>query len=71
MNTQQEKCDCGGEELEENDKKLYLVESVAQDTGERFIKYYLAHGLDHLEDEIADIVQIQPLTNFEDLTLAD
>lgn len=51
--------------------KLYLVRSVNQETGTDIIKYYLAHGLEHLEDEIADIIQIQPLTNFEDLTLTN
>lgn len=50
------------------DYKLYLVRSVNQETGKDITRYYLAHGLKQLESEIADIVQIQPLTNFENLT---
>ena len=56
------------QEEKENKKKLYLVRSVNQETGKDLIVYYVAYGLKHLDDEIADIVQIQPLTNFEDLT---
>jgi len=47
---------------------LYLVRYINQETGKDTIEYFLAHGLSHLEDEIADIIQIQPLTDFTNLT---
>ena len=50
------------------EKKLYLVRSVNQETGKDLIVYYLVNSLTQLENEVSDIIQIQPLTNFEDLT---
>lgn len=49
------------------EEKLYLVRYVNQETGKDMITYYLASGLNQLEEEIADILQIQPLDNFENL----
>lgn len=48
-------------------EKLYLVRSINQETGNDMVVYYLARDLAHLEEEIADIQQIQPLENFENL----
>ena len=48
-------------------EKLYLVRYINQETGNEVTVYFLAKDLAHLEEEIADIIQIQPLTNFENL----
>ncbi len=48
-------------------EKLYLVRYVNQETGKEMITYFLSSGLKQLEEEIADIIQIQPLENFENL----
>jgi len=48
-------------------EKLYLVRFINQETGKEIERYFLAKNLAHLEDEIADIIQIQPLENFENL----
>jgi len=53
--------------MKEKDEKLYLVRYVNQETGKDTVQYFLAKDLAHLESEVADIIQIQPLTNFENL----
>jgi hypothetical protein len=50
------------------EEKLYLVRSTNQETGNDMTVYYLARNLAHLEAEISDIIQIQPLENFDNLT---
>lgn len=50
-----------------NDENLYLVSYINQETGEKISHYVLAEGLAHIESEFADIIKIEPLTNFINL----
>mgnify|MGYP001610697140 CR=1 FL=1 len=49
------------------EEKLNLVRHINQETGKDMVTYFLASGLNQLDEEVADIIQIQPLDNFENL----
>lgn len=53
------------------EKKLYLVRSINQSTGQHITQYYLAENIGHIESALADIISIKTLINFEDLTLEE
>jgi len=51
------------------EKKLYKVKFINQISGEEVVNYFLAFSAEGVEEEVADIVSIEPLTPFEDLTI--
>lgn len=51
-----------------NNKTLYWVKFVDQDRGNTVDTYFIARNLQHLEEEIADILEVKAIKSVQDLT---
>ena len=52
----------------DEDKKLYWVRFVEQERGTNIDTYFIAKSLAHLEEEIADILEVKLINDVSDLT---
>ncbi|MCR4312993.1 MAG: hypothetical protein NUV58_01995 [Candidatus Roizmanbacteria bacterium] len=55
--------------MTEQERNIYKVKSINQDTGENMTTYVASFNMQRIEDEFADIISIEPLSPFEDLEL--
>lgn len=51
-----------------NEPKIYKVKSVNQETGEDMENYVIANSIADIEAEYADILSVEVLGTFDDLT---
>jgi hypothetical protein len=49
-------------------KTLYWVKFIDQSNGMNIDTYFIAHNLQHLEDNIADILEVKAIKDVQDLT---
>lgn len=50
------------------DKKLYWVRFIDQSNGNKIDTHFIAKSLSHLEDNIADILEVKLIDDVQDLT---
>lgn len=48
-------------------KTLYWVKFIAQGTGSKIDTYFIANSLEHLEENIADILEVKVINDVQEL----